>query len=141
MSEGEQTLWRGHPSHVTNLGTYLLCGLTCVLIVPIFIALWKWLDTRCFIYELTTERLKQTHGVFSKRTDELELYRVRDLAVEQSFFLRMFSLANIILDTSDKTTPRVVLKALPKAQELADTIRQQVEIQRQRKNVRELDVE
>jgi uncharacterized membrane protein YdbT with pleckstrin-like domain len=141
MSEGEQTVWRGHPSHVMNLGLYLICFLTCWLVVPIFIALWKWLETRCLVYELTTERLKQSHGIFNKRVDELELYRVRDLAIEQPFFLRMFSLANIVLDTSDKTTPRVVLKALPDAQNLADSIRQHVEVQRQRKNVRELDVE
>jgi hypothetical protein len=48
-------------------------------------------------------------------------------------------LANILLDTSDRTTPHVVIKAVRDAPALADTIRQQVEIQRQRKRVREVD--
>src|SRR5262245_37499072 len=96
MATAEKTLWQGHPSHVTNFWTYVLCGLTFWLIVPIFIALWKWLEMRCFVYELTTERLKHTSGVFSKRLDELELYRVKDIAIEQPFALRLFSLANII---------------------------------------------
>jgi uncharacterized membrane protein YdbT with pleckstrin-like domain len=141
MPEAEQTVWRGRSSQVTNLGLYLVCFLTCWLVVPIFIAIWKWLEVRCFVYELTTERLKQTHGIFSKRVDELELYRVKDIALEQSFFLRLFSLANIILDTSDKTTPRVVLKGISQAKELSDLIRQQVEVQRQRKQVREIDMD
>ncbi len=141
MAQAEQSVWKGRSSQVTNLGVYLVCFLTCWLIVPIFIAIWKWLDVRCFVYELTTERLRQTHGIFSKRVDELELYRVKDIALEQPFFLRLFSLANIVLDTSDKTTPRVVLKAIPEAKELANEIRQHVEIQRQRKQVREIDMD
>jgi uncharacterized membrane protein YdbT with pleckstrin-like domain len=141
MSEAEQTVWTGRSSQVTNLGLFLVCFLTCWLIVPIFIAIWKWLDVRCFVYELTTERLKQTHGVFSKRVDEMELYRVKDIALEQPFFLRLFSLANIVLDTSDKTTPRVVLKAISGAEDLANQLRQQVEIQRQKKRVREIDMD
>jgi uncharacterized membrane protein YdbT with pleckstrin-like domain len=141
MAEAEQTVWKGRSSQVTHLGLYLLCFLTSWLVVPIFIALWKWLELRSFVYELTTERLKQTSGVFSTRTDELELYRVKDIAREQPFFLRMFGLANVILDTSDKTTPRVVLPGIRDADQLANSIRQHVEIQRQRKRVREIDME
>ena len=141
MAEAEQTVWTGRSSQVTNLGLYLVCFLTCWLVVPVFIAIWKWLDLRSAVYELTTERLKQTRGIFSKRVDELELYRVKDIAIEQPFFLRLFSLANIILDTSDKTTPRVVLKGISQAEDLSNKIRQQVEIQRQRKRVREIDMD
>ena len=141
MSQAEQSVWKGRSSQVTHLGLYLVCFLTCWLVVPILIALWKWIQLRCLVYELTTERLKQTSGVFSKRVDELELYRVKDIALEQPFLLRLFSLANIILDTSDKTTPRVVLQGIPEAQGLADEIRQHVETQRQRKRVREIDMD
>jgi len=139
MSEAEQTVWEGRPSQVTNLGLYLLCFITFPLVIPIFIALWKWLEVRFFTYELTTERLRQTHGVLSKRTDELELYRVKDIALEQPFFLRMFGLANVLLETSDKTTPRVTIHGIRDAQELANTIRQHVEVQRHKKGVREID--
>ena len=137
----EQTLWKGSPSQVTNLGLYLLCVLTFWLVVPIFIALWKWLELRDCVYELTSERLKQTRGVFSKQTDEVELYRVKDLTVEQPLFLRLFALENVILETSDKSSPRVVIAAVPEAQQLGDIIRRQVEEIRQRKRVREIDLE
>jgi uncharacterized membrane protein YdbT with pleckstrin-like domain len=139
--QGERTVWKGSPSQVVNLGLYIICFLTVWLVVPLFVALWKWLELRCVVYELTTERLKQSYGVFSKRVDELELYRVRDIALEHPFFLRLFSRADIVLETSDKTTPRVVLKAIPDAAKLADAIREHVEIQRQRKQVREVDFE
>jgi uncharacterized membrane protein YdbT with pleckstrin-like domain len=92
-------------------------------------------------YELTTERLRMRHGVFSKHTDELELYRVRDYKLQQPFFLRIFSLGNIVLQTSDKSHPHVVLTAIPNGEDLREQLRTYVEECRTRKGVRELDVE
>ena len=78
----------------------------------------------------------------SRRTDELELYRVKDTAYEQPFFLRLFSLANIILTTSDVSTPQVMIDAIPaeEARQLRETIRICVEQSRDRTRVREVDV-
>src|SRR3954447_7893454 len=74
----EQLLWTGRPSQIVNLGSFILCGLLSWLAVPIFLALWEWLRIKCVTYELTNQRFRITHGVLSRRTDELELYRVKD---------------------------------------------------------------
>ena len=95
MSE-EKEVWFGNPSQVVNLGTFILLGLFFWLVIPLLVILWKWLAIKNTKYELTTERLKTRHGVLNKKTDELELYRVRDYNYEQPFFLRLFSLGNII---------------------------------------------
>jgi uncharacterized membrane protein YdbT with pleckstrin-like domain len=81
------------------------------------------------------------HGVLNKKLDELELYRVRDYKLDQPFFLRLFSLGNIILQTSDRTHPTVVIQAIPDAENLREQLRTYVEACRTRKGVRELDVE
>jgi uncharacterized membrane protein YdbT with pleckstrin-like domain len=75
----EEIVWRGTSSQWKNFGVYLLCGLFCWLIVPIFFALVYYLQTRCKVFELTTQRLKITSGVFTKVTETLELYRVKDI--------------------------------------------------------------
>ena len=97
----EETVWRGSPSQWMNLGRLLFCVLLSGLIVaiflvaasisrfgpfillllvaPIFMALARYLQTKSRSYELTTERLKTTEGVFNKVTETLELYRVKDL--------------------------------------------------------------
>src|SRR6266851_1235732 len=102
----EEMVWSGTSSQWKNFGMYFLWALAFVLlvslsvicsevtdariakggpyillllIVPIFIALARYLQTKNKVYELTTERLKTTEGVFSKVTDTLELYRVKDL--------------------------------------------------------------
>ena len=137
----EQTVWRGTSSQWKNFGLFILCGLFCWLIVPIFIALARYLQTKNEIYELTTERLKTTEGVFSKVTDTLELYRVKDLETRQPFFSRLVGVENIQLNTSDTSSPVIVIQAIPSTVGLADKVRNQVEAIRAQKGVREIDVE
>jgi uncharacterized membrane protein YdbT with pleckstrin-like domain len=137
----EETIWRGPSSQKKNLGLFILCGLFCWLIVPIFIALTRYLQTKNHVFELTNERLKTTEGVFSKVTETLELYRVKDIEVLQPFIYRMLGLETIQINTSDLSSPVLLLEAIPKTVGLADKLRNQVEIIRAQKNVRELDIE
>lgn len=136
----EQVVWEGSPSQVTNLGTYVVCFLTCWLVIPVFYAIWRWIELRCYRYRLTNERLAIMQGVFSRRMEELELYRVKDITFEQPFFLRLFGLATLVLDTSDQSRPVVLIRAIPRAQELREQIRRDVERLRREKGIREFDV-
>ena len=137
----EEIVWRGSSSQWKNFGVYILCALFCWLIVPIFIALARFLQTKNKIYELTTERLKITEGVFSKVTDTLEMYRVKDLETRQPFLYRLVGVENVQMNTSDTSSPFIFIQAIPRAVGLGDKIRNQVEIIRQQKGVREIDVE
>ena len=137
----EETIWRGPSSQVKNLGVFILCGLFCWLIVPIFFALARYVQNRCRIFELTTERLKITQGVFSKATSTVELYRVKDIEMRQPFFSRLLGVENIHLTTSDISSPTLLLDAIPVAAGLPDKLRNQVELIRVQKRVREIDLE
>ena len=141
MSAGETTIWVGRPSQLKNFKIFLLCFLLCWLIVPIFVALWYWLVVRCFQYELTTQRLRISQGVFNRQTEEIELYRIKDTALVEPFWLRMFSLGNVVLITSDRSTPELVIDAIHDAAGVRETIRAQVEALRTSKGVREVDFE
>lgn len=137
----EREVWFGTPSQVVNLGTFIIMGLFFWLVFPLFIILWKWLVVKNIKYELTTERLRTRYGVLNKKIDELELYRVRDYQFEQPFFLRLFSLGNIVLQTSDRSHPEVTLRAIPDGENLRERLRTHVEACRTTKRVREVDFE
>jgi uncharacterized membrane protein YdbT with pleckstrin-like domain len=137
----EEIVWRGTSSQWKNFGAYVLCGLFCWLIVPIFFALARYLQTRCKIFELTTQRFKITSGVFSKVTETLELYRVKDIETRQPFLSRLVGVENVQMNTSDASSPLVLIDAIPSSVGLADKLRNQVEIIRQQKRVREIDIE
>ncbi|MDZ7840842.1 MAG: PH domain-containing protein [Gammaproteobacteria bacterium] len=135
----EQTVWRARSSQVVNLGTYFLCLLTAWLIIPIVVAVYQWLQVRCRVYELTTQRFRITRGILSKHIDELELYRVKDVTLHRPFVQRLFSLGTVVLDTSDHSTPQVVIPAVADIEWLRDQIRQCVESRRDSKGVKEVD--
>jgi uncharacterized membrane protein YdbT with pleckstrin-like domain len=135
----EQTIWSGTSSQIVNLGTYVLCILFFWLVIPIFIGIWKYLVVRTTKYELTTQRLRLRTGVLNKEINELELYRVKDLKIDQPLFLRIFSVANIVISTSDNSHPVVSIRAVSDAEGLLSKIRENVEIMR-RNRVREVDM-
>ena len=140
-TESEKLLWTGHPSHVVNLPIYIVCGITFFLVVPLLYGVWRWVELRCRRYELTNQRLRIIHGVFNRDEDELELYRVKDIILSQPFILRLFSLGNLTLHTSDRTTPELTIPALTDPSAFRDLLREQVERRRDEKRVREIDFE
>jgi uncharacterized membrane protein YdbT with pleckstrin-like domain len=137
----EETIWRGPASQLKNLGCFVLCFLFCWLIVPIFIGLRRFLETKNKVYELTNERLKTSQGIFSKVTETLELYRVKDIESSQPFIYRIVGLENIKVNTSDLSSPVILIDGLPQSIGFADKLRNQVEIIRTQKRVREIDIE
>lgn len=132
----EREAWSGTPSQWENLGYWV----ACVLIIPIPWALWRWLVTRNTRYTLTDQRLKTTRGVFNRVTDDLELYRVKDTHFQQDFWQRVVGVGDIVLSTSDTTTPTIVLSHIKDAEGVRERIRGLVEQRRDAKRVRELDV-
>ena len=147
----EQTIWKGNPSFVINLIMDVLSILVILCIIffnvpiyfvalPILFMLWNFLSIKTTVYQLTTERLKVSHGILNKKINELELYRVKDYRVEQPLHIRLFGLGNIILDTSDKSNPVMILRAISNSEELLNSIRKHVEERRSSKSIRELDI-
>jgi uncharacterized membrane protein YdbT with pleckstrin-like domain len=130
-------IWRGSSPEVRRFVPYILL----LLAVPIFMALKRYLQTKNQVYELTTERLKMSKGVLSKITDSLELYRVKDWESRQPFLYRIVGIENVQLNTSDASSPLIILRAIPAKVGLGDKIRNQVEAIRAQKGVREIDVE
>jgi uncharacterized membrane protein YdbT with pleckstrin-like domain len=168
MDMPEQSVWRGTASQSKNFAAFagwglisllLICFsvfvsraanpqiamvgpfLLLLLVLPVIMVVARYLKTKNKVYELTTERLKFTQGVFSKVTDTLELYRVKDIETRQPFSHRLMGIENVQLNTSDTSSPFVLIEAIPRSIGLADKIRNEVETIRQQKGVREIDIE
>lgn len=131
----ERIEWTGTPSQMQNLGWYI----ACLLLIPIPWAIWRWAVTRNTVYTLTDQRLSIRRGVFNRVTEDLELYRVRDTRLEQTFFERMFGLGEVILFTSDASTPEIHLPWLKNAESLRESVRRLSEARRDAKRVRTLE--
>jgi uncharacterized membrane protein YdbT with pleckstrin-like domain len=156
-SAPEAVLWEGHTSQWVHFWYYFFClllvagclagipftaGLSAIgLVVPLIMWIVRWWATRATKYELTSQRLRKRSGIFSRRVEELELYRVKDYSMEQPFLLRMVGLGNLTLVTSDATTPTVMLKAIANVENVREALRNAVQAERDRKRVRQMDVD
>lgn len=132
-------LWQSSEGQLVNVGYFAVCLLLCWLVLPLVALLVRYLRTSLHVYELTPQRLRETAGLFSRRTDELELYRVKDVAIAEPFFQRLFGRGSVVLLTSDRSTPNVVLSCIENPRGVADAIRNLVEKCRVAKGVREID--
>lgn len=126
-------IWKSNPSQLTNILVYLFFFWT--VIIPLIV----YLKTRFTIYELTDQIYREKTGILSQKIEELELYRVRDYSVEKPFLMRLFGLGNLILITSDKTNPRVYMRAIRNVENVRDIFRKHVEEARKATGTKEVD--
>lgn len=154
----ENSLWKGSSSQWLNLGPITLAivvagGLVVTgllvppampvafitLVLPLGYLIWKYLVVRTRVYELTSQRIRVTSGVINQTIDEIELYRVKDTQMFRTWWMRLTGLASIQLETSDRTIPKLLIPAVHGGLQLRELIREQVELTRDRKRVREMD--
>jgi uncharacterized membrane protein YdbT with pleckstrin-like domain len=154
--EAEQRIWKGSPSQLLNWWIFASNGAYCLIflammtyigttdiawlcLAPLAYAVWKYLDIKCRVYEITTERIIVRSGILSRKTDEMELYRVRDYRLSEPFYLRFFGLCNIELVTDDRTDPILLIPAIKNGTTLLRKIRERVEYLR--RNTRNTDID
>ncbi|MGE5520363.1 MAG: PH domain-containing protein [Candidatus Dadabacteria bacterium] len=148
--EPEITICEVTPSQVLNLKPFLysIIALIAIIVIwsltkfdylllaialPLFYGFWKWLQVKATILKITSQRIIISEGVLNKRTNETELYRVRDSCIEEPFFFRLFGIGNIIVYTTDEADNVLRFKAYKKPHWLKDQVRNNAEICRQNK--------
>lgn len=124
---------------LAGLGKLVLCLVGVGLVI---IAL-RWLQNIATTYELTDQRLIIRTGIFNKKTDEIELYRVKDVTVTYSLINQWADIGAISITSSDPTTQggTLVLRDIPRARAIREELRTLVDNARQARRVREMDVD
>jgi uncharacterized membrane protein YdbT with pleckstrin-like domain len=170
-STTEQTLWNGSPSWLLHLGNVIFWAIAGIILPTVIIYLWTkgienpkldtffWVvllasiiipfsivflrifDTRFINYTLTTERLIIKKGILTRTTDEIELYRIKDIRLIEPILQRLVGLSIVEITSSDRSNPNVSLAGIKKGDELRNTMRNEVERLRTTKKVREIDYE
>lgn len=152
----ESSLWKGSSSQWLNLGPFTAALIAAAaigagslsfppgaiaLVLPLGYVIWRFLHIRSRVFELTSERIRVTTGIINQKVDEIELYRVKDTQTFRTWWMRLTGLASIHLQTSDLSTPDLVVPAIPGGVEFREQLRHLVEAERDRKRVRETDID
>ena len=97
--------------------------------------IWCGLPWTFTVYSFDEDCIFIDSGVFTKKQEEIRLYRVLDISVTRTFGQRIFGMGTIMLKTSDKTTPDVPLINLKKVMEVKTQLSNLIEESRDKKRV------
>jgi uncharacterized membrane protein YdbT with pleckstrin-like domain len=112
VDEAEREVWRGAPD-------------------PLF----SPVDAKTTTYTLTNQRLRVDSGVVGKRHSQLELFRVKDVNVRRSLKHRARGRGDLVVTSTDPSTPKLKLEAIENPEEVAETMRGLVMAARQRMGI------
>lgn len=102
----------------------------------VLLFLLVWIKVRSCSYRLTTQRLFVRRGWLAKHVDELELYRVKDVAVDQGVLQRVLGYGTVTVLADDDTTPQLDLVRISGPAKVKEMIRTQYRASRRREGVR-----
>jgi len=73
-------------------------------------------------YRLTNRRLFVTTGFFSRRVDQLELLRIKDVYIQQSMVGDWLGIGNVVIISSEQTLPKAYLLGVDEPRRIMDLI-------------------
>ena len=127
----ERTFFSGNPVALHSVGRWALTVITLGIA-----GLAYWLASRSTRFEITTQRVRIERGLLSKSTQDIELYRIDDIVIEQPIGMRMLGHGRLVLRSTDRSLPEVRIAGVPDFSSLADQIREHALKERERRGVK-----
>ena len=87
------------------------------------------------VYKLTRDKLLIESGIFSKKEEEIRLYRIMDLTLHRSLGQRILGLGTIHCSTADKSTPEFDILRIKNSTQIKNMLSDMIEEQRDHKRV------
>jgi len=102
--------------------TLVLIGLAPLLIG----LLYSWLVRLSTEYRLFPESLEVESGIISRRIENIQLFRVRDLGLAQSILNRLAGVGDIIVTSTDQSAPHYRVRGVEDPRDVYDRLRELV---------------
>ena len=104
-------------AHYRVLTGWVLGG---IILLGIFI---KALYLKTIRYEITADRIEWSRGIFDRKVDNIDMFRVMDLKLRRNIFDCIFGIGRVTLITSDKSDPEFTFEKLRRSRLLYDIIK------------------
>ena len=105
------------------------------LALGVLLLLLLWIRVKSCSYRLTNQRLFVRRGWLAKHVNELELYRIKDVVVDQGGLQRLLGYGTVTVLAADDTTPEVDLVRISRPTKIKEMVRTQYRAARQREGV------
>ncbi|RED66260.1 PH domain-containing protein [Cohnella lupini] len=89
-------------------------------------------------YQITERRVIIEKGIFTKKREEIQLYRVRDITLKRNLLERILKFGDITIFSTDTTSPSYILRNIRKSVDVSDLLGQASESARLKYRAHEL---
>ncbi len=96
------------------------------LLVLIVVAVGSWLVRVSREYRIFEESMEVETGIVARRIDNVQLFRVRDIGLSQSVLGRFLGVGDVVVTSTDHTSPLVVLRGMEGPRAVYETLRELV---------------
>ncbi|WP_437532687.1 PH domain-containing protein [Sorangium sp. So ce726] len=128
-----RVLFEGTPSWKAWFWSYLAAGvLSLVLVGLIWLGILHW-KRKSLRYKITDRTIDYEAGLLTRRIETLQLWRVLDIDLRQTFMQRLLDVAEIRVFTKDASDPELVIRGLPASRELFEALKNAAELARQQR--------
>lgn len=110
-------------NQIFAFGRYrIIVGVGLATIVVLILVI-KIIKLKMIYYEVTADRIEWGRGIFDRRVDNLDMFRVIDLNMRRSVFDVIFGIGSVKLITTDKTDPEFAFEKVRHCRLLYDVIK------------------
>lgn len=87
---------------------------------------WSWLVRIGEEYRVFEESVEVEAGILTRRIGNVQLFRVRDLGLHQSVLGRLLGVGDVLVASTDQSTPRLVIRGVEDPRTVYETLRELV---------------
>ena len=125
MSNEETTIMEFNPSAKGFIGKIIWGIILSPIVIGLFMLLGVYITVKSTKYKLTDQRFFVQTGLISKKVEELELFRVKDVSMKQGIIQRLLGVGNVTILSTDDSTPVVHVLGISKPEKVKESIRGQ----------------
>ena len=134
--EEERPIFELKPAGRAYLGLIVWGVLLLPVGIGLILLLRAWYLVASTRYRLTTQRLFVQKGLVAKHLEEVELFRVKDVTLNQGFVQRLLGVGTVVVLSTDDTAPRLELAGISNPVEAKEALRGAFRASRQREGMR-----
>jgi membrane protein YdbS with pleckstrin-like domain len=103
--------------YYARMAGYMLAGLIVMMLIL------KTAHLKSIHYEVTADRIEWSRGIFSRKIDNIDMFRVVDLKLHRSLLDCILAIGTVTIVTKDQTDPEFVFKKVRNPRSLYNVLK------------------
>ncbi len=108
---------------MVTIGYYRILGGWLLITMTVLWLLIKAVNLKMIYYEISADRIEWCRGIFDRKVDNIDMFRVVDLKLRRNILDCIFGIGKVVLITNDKSDPEFKFEKIRRSRQLYDIIK------------------